>query len=626
MVLVATAVYAIAPGVASAKSRHTASTPADRAAVHAYLTAQYEYVGAVSETAPAGVAAFEARAQGIASECHNALAGAPQRTAIEAVTRIARHSARQRGEERRQQTQLGDLHSEIDTSLISAEQQPLRPTRLALLAKLKALPPGPPVLAALVKVDVSGLEEDLAQEMPDACADIDAWVASGYRSLSPASRAIALHREATAVTDLRGALEQLSGDPLSSLESPADRALASRTAQAESRIGLTISNSLLVAAQHMEAALGLKTHELPKPKESESTTRIGSGRTTAGTPYVVSVQRTNGGSGCKAQVQIRPPESTASGVFGKIIEILGSEPVLCLSDGAGAVAQMQCSEGLIEIRTLLPSATRTVVLRLSDGRQIVSRPVLVSARLGGPAAIYYQAVRGPSPIPASLTERDARGHTLRVLKLRQIVGCSKHPLKYLPGGKRTLVRGKTPQGPDFSILGERYRLFGRVHVQLKLKTGEGLASSGEGEEEGEEGPGEGPSGPFAIPVRRPTPLDSEISSGCHPHEYSIFYGLLRKPRDTVLAKVAGKLVPMLHVRIPSSLHTGGALVYLASVSQPEEILVRSPNGKTLINEDRSRTASEGRETCEGESEGSAGPPPGGLGSIGGETGRIVLNG
>ncbi|MGA7541139.1 MAG: hypothetical protein WBW93_20455, partial [Steroidobacteraceae bacterium] len=167
----------------------------------------------------------------------------------------------------------------------------------------------------------------------------------------------------------------------------------------------------------------------------------------------------------------------------------------------------------------------------------------------------------------------------------------------------------------------RYRLFGRVHTQLKLRTGEGLVSSDEDEEEEDPNVTDGLIG--SVPVRRTTPLDSEASAGCHPHEYSIFYGLLRKPRDTVLAKVAGKLVPMLHVRIPSSLHAGGALVYLASVGQPEEILVRSPNGKTLMNEDRSRTASEGRETCEGESEGS-GPPPGGFGGAG-ETRRIVLN-
>jgi hypothetical protein len=210
-----------------------------------------------------------------------------------------------------------------------------------------------------------------------------------------------------------------------------------------------------------------------------------------------------------------------------------------------------------------------------------------------------------------------------VLKLRRIVGCSKHPLKYLPGGKRTLVRGSTPQGPSFAIVGERYRLFGRLHIQLKLSTGEGLVSSDEGSEE--ENLDEGPNGSVAIPVKPTTLLDSEISTACYPHEYSIFYGLLKQPRDAVLAKVAGKLVPVLRVRIPSSLHTGGALVYLASVSQPEEILVRSPNGKTVSSEHRASQAIEGRETCGGESEGPTGPPPGSL-SGRGETSRIVLKG
>ena len=135
---------------------------------------------------------------------------------------------------------------------------------------------------------------------------------------------------------------------------------------------------------------------------------------------------------------------------------------------------------------------------------------------------------------------------------------------------------------------------------------------------------EGPNGSGEVPVKRTTPLDSEVSAACYPHEYSILYGLLKQPRDTVLAKVAGKLVPVSSVRVPSSLHAGGLLIYLASVSRPEELLVRSPSGKTVMNEDLSRAASEGRETCEGESEG-PGPPPGAYSGIG-ETSRLVLNG
>jgi hypothetical protein len=300
----------------------------------------------------------------------------------------------------------------------------------------------------------------------------------------------------------------------------------------------------------------------------------------------------------------------------------GSEVCLVPHQKRSERPSVDCREGLLTIETEVPSDTRTVDLRMSDGTHVVSRPVFVPRRLGGPGAFYYQAVRGPSPVPVSLTERDAHGRPLRVLKLRRIVGCSKHPLKYLRGGKHTLVRGSAPQGPSFSIVGERYRLFGRVHTQLKLRTGGGLVSSDEGEEEEEPSAADGLIG--SVPVRRTAPLDSEISAGCHPHEYSIFYGLLKQPRDTVLAKIAGKLVPVLRVHIPSSLHAGRLLVYLASASRPEELLVRAPSGKIVMNEDLSRVAREGRETCEGESEG-AGPPPGGFGGIG-ETSRIVLNG
>ncbi len=89
------------------------------------------------------------------------------------------------------------------------------------------------------------------------------------------------------------------------------------------------------------------------------------------------------------------------------------------------------------------------------------------------------------------------------------------------------------------------------------------------------------------------------------------------------SRIAGECPGVRRVRIPSSLHAGGLLVYLASVGRPEELLVRSPSGKVVVREDLSRAAREGRETCEGESEG-AGPPPGGFGGIG-ETSRIVLN-
>jgi hypothetical protein len=629
IVLVATVVYAIAPDAASAGSPRAASTPADRAAVHAYLLDMYAYVQAITTAAPALVGAYEGAASRIAGECPGVLVGAPQGNEIEIGPSILRRTARQRGEEKRQSTQLSDLEEELASELASAEQELRRPAVMALLANLKALPQGGPALSRVVHTQTIGLEEDQKVENTDVCADMQAWAGSGYRTLSQASRAIALRRETELAGFLRNLLAQSASESTPLQETPADRTLVRKTSQLEKRTAKTIANSIDSARKRVEAALGLTARARGEERlkltshESKSSTEFGAGRTAAGTSYTVWLERTKGGPAgtCRSSVEVRRTDGAEPGIL-ELITGTGSEVCLAPRKDRSEEPSVNCSEGLLTIKTAVLSATRTVDLYMSNGNQIVSHPVLVPRRLGGPDAFYYQAVRGPSPLPVSLAERDAQGHTLRVLKLRRIVGCSKHPLKYLRGGKRTLVRGSTPQGPSFSIVGERYRLFGRVHIQLKLRTGEGLVSSDEGGEE--ENVAEGPNGAVAVPVKRTTPLDSEISAACHPHEYSIFYGLLTQPRDTVLAKVAGKLVPVLSVRIPSSLHTGGALVYLASVSQPEEVLVRSPNGTILMNEDRSRTTSEGRETCEGESEG-AGPPPGGLGGTG-ETSRIVLNG
>lgn len=599
--------------------------------MHAYLLDMYVYVQAIAEAAPALVGAYEGAASRIAGECPGVLAGAPQEeNEIEVGPSIPRRTARQRGEEKRRRAQLRDLEEELSSELASAERESRRSAVTAFVANLKALPQGDPALTRIARVQVMGLEEELQVASTDVCADMGAWAGSGYRTLSPASRAIALKRETELVGFLKDLAAQSASESVPGTETPADKALVRKTNQLELQTARTLAKSIDSARKRVEAALGLTARAdrekriKPISHESTTSTKIGTIRTAAGSKYTVWLERTKDGpaGACKLSVEVR----RASGAKPGLLEILSSESGVCFAphNDRSEGPTVKCSEGLLKIESGVPSATRTVSLRMSNGTQIASRPVLVPRRLGGPDAFYYQAVRGPLPIPVSLVELDAQGRTLRVAKLERIVGCSKHPLKYLSGGKRVLVHGQAPQGPGFSIIGERYRLFGRIHTQLKLRTGEGLTSSDEGEEEG---PMEGPSAfprSFAVPVKHPKPLESEVSAGCHPHEYSIFYGLLKKPRDTVLAKLAGKLVPVLSVRIPSSLHTGGVLVYLASVSQPEEVLVRSPNGKILMNEDRSRTAREGRETCEGESEG-AGPPPGGFGGTG-ETSRIVLNG
>lgn len=298
-------------------------------------------------------------------------------------------------------------------------------------------------------------------------------------------------------------------------ETPTDKALVRKTSQLESRTAKTIASSIDSARRRVELALGLtaraKREEArlkSSSHESTSSTKLGAGRTAAGTSYTVWLERITGGppGTCRSSVEVRRANGATPGIL-ELLAGTGSEVCLVPHQHRSEEPSVSCREGLLTIRTEVPSATRTVDLRMSNGTQILSRSVLVPRRLGAPAAFYYQAVRGPSPVPVSLTERDAHGRTLRVLKLRRIVGCFKHPLKYLPGGKHTLVRGSTPQGPSFSIVGERYRLFGHTHTQLKLSTGEGLVISDEGEQEGLSEAG---------PLERTSPLNSEVFAACYP--------------------------------------------------------------------------------------------------------------
>lgn len=89
----------------------------------------------------------------------------------------------------------------------------------------------------------------------------------------------------------------------------------------------------------------------------------------------------------------------------------------------------------------------SVRLRLGDNRTITSKAIGVPRRLGGPAGLYYQVVRGPSPIPVSLMELDAHGKTLAVLKLPAVVECTKKEKDYVSGGIVDLAQGSLGRDP-----------------------------------------------------------------------------------------------------------------------------------------------------------------------------------
>ncbi len=229
---------------------------------------------------------------------------------------------------------------------------------------------------------------------------------------------------------------------------------------------------------------------------------------------------------------------------------------------------VDCASARLTVTINTLPAARSVRLSLSNGGQITSRVLFVPAARGGPAGYYYQVVRGPSPIPVSLTELDARDRTLRTVTLPHIVECTQNPIKYLPGGVRTLVHDRVPNGPGFSITGERYRFLGRVYFELKVHV----------EQIGESGSDSAHS--FGILGRRPSVLDWQIETGCHPHPYVILYSLLKAPGGTVSVRTSGKLTAMRRVTIPAIFRAGGALVYSTSIAPSSELVIRTPNGTT----------------------------------------------
>jgi hypothetical protein len=328
---------------------------------------------------------------------------------------------------------------------------------------------------------------------------------------------------------------------------------------------------------------------------------IGRGNTAVGGRYAATVEPRPRSLGC-VNVTITEPSGPR---LGALLEILSGEGTgRCLSRSHIRPEQsVHCNSGLLTVEADLLPAARSVRLLLSDGHTIDSPAIRVPSRLGGPAGLYYQVVRGPSPIPVSLTELDAQGRTLAVLQLSAVTECTKNPVKYFPGGIVTLAHESLPQGPSFIIRAERYRKLGAVHFELKLKVSN---------EEELYGPGGGRFMPASIEEEAVVGADTSLrdrrafqpkaSSGCQPQPYVIVYGLLKAPRDTVLARVAGTLVPLRRVAIPARLHAGSALAYGAFSPIPTELLIRDASGKTVARQDLAQAARSETETCEGEAE------------------------
>jgi hypothetical protein len=581
------------------------------AATHTYLAATNSYEETELSNLSQEIEAREAVAARISGECPGTLAEAPTNEGAFGLGLVGLgpvgpasqvpSSARAEGERNRQSRQLGDLKFELSFALDDSQPQPDREAAAALIRALTPLHWSDPKITLLVHLIAAAVKEELEMPAPPACEDMKSWVASGYKTLAPSSKEIESRSEGLlrrgfeiiAISEQTGT--QVFPKLLAPYENASDRALARHTETLRRQLQKG-SDTRAAVLQRLQVAVGLPA---AKPAKTERSTKkpsvIGRGKSAAGGSFVATADqpsRVSGKASCNIFVTITEPSHPAP----HLLDILSNEGTgRCLSRShVDPEPAVHCSAGLLTVEANLLAKTRSVRLLLSDGHAITSPAILVPARLGGPAALYYQVVRGPSPIPVSLTELDTRGATLTTLKLPTVVECTKHPIKYFPEGIVRLAHESPPAMPSFTIRAERYRKLGSVHFDLKLKESN--------EERILDAESEGLAGAITVPRDWRT-FQPEASSGCQPRPYVIVYGLLKAPDDSVLALVSGKLTPLRKVVIPAHLHAGGVLAYGAFSPLPTELLIRDVSGKTIDRMNLAGAAKSATETCEGEAEG-----------------------
>jgi hypothetical protein len=598
------AVLLIALGTPTGAFASARVSPQDRAATDAYLQAQYTYDQSLLANAPASTEAAQGLASRLESECPGVLLGAPHKTldALFESRPSGPSSPRQMGEERRLERQWTDLQEELLFSLGAAEGEPDRQAALTYAGAVRPLRWSNSAVTVLEHASAGEVEVELAARPAEICTDMTAWVASGYKTVAPVTKQLRRELEALDLPlrrVLRNVAPSLVSDPLKSYEGPREKMLVREIRTLQQR-RLSAFKSLEEISARLSVTLGLVSQAETEMRGGppKGSVEIGHGKTATGASYGVWVEPKKPASHshrapCPLSVGVFPSES--GGATSQVIEVRGESPHACLARSRPKPPRVQCEDGDLTIEAQTLPLARTVRLHFSDGRQITSRVAIVPAKLGGPAGFYYQVVRGPSPVPVSLTEVDSHGTALRTLGLPRTGKCTEQSGGPVPGSLRTIASGSLPEGPSFSISGERFSIDGRVQFQLSLEVmgnGEGGGSaSGIGEDE-------------VLPTK-PSPFAIWQSTGCRPHEYAILYGVLSAPRDTVLARSSGGLQPLRRVRIPASLHANGVLAYIALPALPSEVIVRSPTGKTVHAERFAGQAREARETCEGEAEGPA---------------------
>jgi hypothetical protein len=559
------------------------ATSADRAATDAYLHASYSLQLAVADSAPEDQAAADAALSKLGGECPGVLAGTPEDGGL---TATAPPGPRMRGESERRSRQLSSIESELESVVQAASYSPLRQALSTFMSATAPLRWSNPQIAKLVARDGALLAALFEPSVPDLCADARAWVASGYLTLSGGTREF-VYQEETAFAGItqRGSLEGL----LTPFEDASDRALLRRAESLKLR-----EQNALAGFEKVDGELRAKLGFSPPPGGSQLTLRtlVASGRTRAGTGYQVAVERRRGllGGPCRRFASIEFT-STATGSSDLSVSSSASSSI-CVSGAASSThAHVDCGpEGIIAIESRVLAGTRSVRLRLSDGSELRSGVVAITAAEGGPARLYIQAVRGPSPIPVSMSELGADGRMLRVVSLPAVGGCRRIVRPKAPPDLEQLVHSAAPDGTPITISAVNYGLPPRREFSFTASADALLSLGNE-------------TRVISLPRRGAQTLAKvEVAVGCAPHPYAILFGLLKQRGASVLARTAGGLTTLREAAIPAILKLKGALVYGFFETVPSELEIRDASGRAILNDSLLKLSGEEAEFCVGDSE------------------------
>jgi hypothetical protein len=557
------------------------TSAADRSATHTFLQATYTLDLALIHNTGKTIAATKQAGAAIAAECPKVLAHAPGGlTPIPSAAGGMPPSPHARGEADRHQHQYQDLTGELEAALRSAAFQDDDQALATFAATVTPLHWSNPAIAPAVQYQLQIVRTIFESgPTPPVCADMRSWVASGYKTLSAGTKALESRQESL-FASFAPPSKHSSEELLKPYEGPSERAILEHREALPTTEILELggpSTTELHRQLGIEEASGSGTGTLTKSKA------FGHGRTHTGTRYDVEAGR---GYGPNCPHIITFSVTLPSG-DGTVTSSSGSS-LRCLSGKKAAPhPQVTCNEGMLQIESSTLPQTRRVRLKLSNGHTIVSSVTLVPRKYGGPAGVYFQMLRGPSPYPVSLSELDAGGLVTRTLALRAVKHCRVNQVK---PAFRQIVKGSAPNGESFFIVGFANNELGHHSFNLEAE-GPAFSSNTSATLE-----------PPSSAQAKYFPL--QIAVGCEPHPFALLYGQLKTPGATVLAATATTpLTPLTQVAIPANLHTPGTLAYSLLGALPAELVVRSSTGATLLKVDLTARAKSETEYCEGYVEG-----------------------